>query len=143
MEIKVMTTDDYPDVFELWNSTPGVGLKSLDDSEAGIRKFLNRNPSTCFIAREGKELAGVLLAGHDGRRAYIYHTAVRENYRKHGIGRALVKAVETAMKAEGIHKIALVAFGINENGNRFWEKMGYMVRQDLVYRDKSLNDENK
>jgi ribosomal protein S18 acetylase RimI-like enzyme len=118
-------------------------LKSLDDSEAGIRKFLNRNPSTCFIAREGKELAGVLLAGHDGRRAYIYHTAIRENYRKHGIGRALVKAVETAMKAEGIHKIALVAFGINENGNNFWEKMGYIARQDLVYRDKSLNDENK
>jgi ribosomal protein S18 acetylase RimI-like enzyme len=142
MEIKIMTMADYPEIFELWNSTAGVGMRSLDDSENGIRIFLSRNPSTCFIAREGGELTGVLLAGHDGRRAYIYHTAVRENYRKRGIGRALVNAAEKAMRAEGIHKIALVAFASNENGNRFWEKMGYILRQDLVYRNKSFNEKN-
>ena len=28
-----------------------------------------------------------LFCGHDGRRGYIYHVAVDENYRRKGIGR--------------------------------------------------------
>jgi ribosomal protein S18 acetylase RimI-like enzyme len=53
-----------------------------------------------------------------------------------------VAAAEDAMKEKGLTKIALVAFKTNEGGNRFWEKMGYAAREDLVYRDKSLNSLN-
>jgi ribosomal protein S18 acetylase RimI-like enzyme len=140
--IRVMTIDDYEQVFRLWTGTAGVGMRSLDDSEPGIRKFLERNPNTCFVAEIDGSLAGVILSGHDGRRAYIYHTAVKEAYRGRGIGKALVDAVETAMKKEGINKIALVAFRTNETGNRFWEKQDYCDRPDLVYRNKSLNTAN-
>ncbi len=39
---------------------------------------------------------------------------------------------------EGIHKVALVAFEKNAAGNRFWEKVGFTVRDDLVYRNKNI-----
>ena len=36
--LRLMTIQDYPALFALWNSVPGFnrGLRSLDDSEAGI-----------------------------------------------------------------------------------------------------------
>ncbi len=34
--------------------------------------------------------------------------------------------------------VALVVFDRNEIGNDFWEKMGFTVRNDLIYRNKAL-----
>jgi ribosomal protein S18 acetylase RimI-like enzyme len=143
MTIRLMAGEDYPAVYALWRVVPGVGLRSLDDTEGGIRRFLARNPGSCFVAEAGGELVGVILSGHDGRRGYIYHTAVREEWRHRGIGQALVRAVTDALTGEGITKIALVAYKSNEGGNRFWEKSGFLSREDLVYRDKSINRENR
>jgi ribosomal protein S18 acetylase RimI-like enzyme len=132
-----MTADDYEGVFELWNTVPGIGLRKEEDSEPGIRRFLERNPRTCFVAEEDGTIIGVLLSGHDGRRGFIYHTAVKADYQRRGIGRRLVSAAEDALKQEGIRKTALVVFEDNEAGNRFWEAAGFSVRPDLVYRNKA------
>jgi ribosomal protein S18 acetylase RimI-like enzyme len=119
-----------------------MGLRSLDDSETGIRRYLERNPLTCFAAEENGELAGTILGGHDGRRGYIYHIAVKSDFHNRGIGRSLIKSVENALIQEGINKVALVSFKTNVGGNRFLKACGYPIRDDLVYRNKSLNEEN-
>jgi ribosomal protein S18 acetylase RimI-like enzyme len=142
MNIREMRAEDYGKAHELWQASLGVGLRSLDDSEGGIKKFLERNPGFSFVAEQDGELAGTILSGHDGRRGYIYHTAVKEDLRGRGAGKALVKAVEAAMGREGINKIGLAAFKANIGANRFWKALGYSVREDLAYRDKSLNPEN-
>jgi ribosomal protein S18 acetylase RimI-like enzyme len=133
-----MTADDYDSVYDLWNGTPGVGLNSIDDSRAGIEKYLRRNPSSCFVAHEGGALAGVILSGHDGRRGMIYHMTVRPEFRRTGVGRALVSAALDALRGEGITKVMLVAMKTNETGNSFWEALGFTKRDDLVYRNLSL-----
>ena len=138
--IRKMTIDDYESVYALWLSCPGMGLNNIDDSKEGIRRFLRRNPDTCFVAEDETEgkIAGVIMTGHDGRRGYIYHTAVAAPYRKTGTGTNLVEAAMEALKREGISKVALVAFARNEGGNRFWEKQGFYSREDLTYRNREL-----
>lgn len=83
--IRVMTIDDYEDVYDLWIHTPGMGLNSTDDSREGIQKYLKRNPTTSFVAEEQGKIIGVIMAGHDGRRGYIHHTAILPDYRCQGI----------------------------------------------------------
>ena len=139
MRIRVMTIADYGRVYALWMTCRNMGFNNLDDSREGIEKYLKRNPDTCFVALEGDTLAGVILCGHDGRRGFIHHMAVAEGYRDNGIGTALVDAALSALRAEGIHKVALVAFRYNEAGNAFWEKMGFTVREDLNYRNRALS----
>ena len=138
MKIRIMNLADYEPVYQLWLTCPGMGLNNLDDSEEGIGRFLNRNPSTCFVAEDGQKIVGVIIAGNDGRRGYIYHTAVSPDYRRRGIGSKLVTAAMNALKEQGINKAALVVFSKNQDGNRFWEKMGFTVREDLVYRNKAI-----
>lgn len=140
MNIRNMLLSDYDCVYKLWISCKGMGLNNLDDSEEGISRFLARNPDTCFVAEKNSEIVGVIIAGSDGRRGYIYHTAVHPAYRKKGIATQLVDAALSALKSTGINKASLVVFERNTAGNAFWEKIGFPVREDLVYRDKCLTE---
>ena len=138
MNIRTMTIEDYEPVRALWLSCAGMGLNDLDDSPEGIRAFLRRNPDTCFVAETDGAIVGAIMAGNDGRRGYIYHTAVHPQYRRRGVATALAEAALDALRALGIHKVALVAFRRNEAGNAFWEGLGFHAREDLTYRDKPL-----
>lgn len=140
MKIREMKISDYEAIYDLWIHTPGMGLNEIDDSREGIDKFLKRNPTTCFVAEEQKKVVGVIMSGHDGRRGFIYHTAVRQEYRNQGIGRALVEATLKTLEKEGIRKAAMVVFDRNETGNVFWEKMGFTERTDLVYRNRTIRE---
>lgn len=142
MDIRKMKIEDYDNVYKLWSSTSGMGMRSLDDSYEGILKFLLRNPETNFVVEDKGIIIGVILSGHDGRRGYIYHMAVDEPYRNKGIGRLLLSSALDSLRSEGINKVALVVFDSNEIGNRFWERVGFTRRNDLVYRNISLNDNN-
>jgi len=138
MNIRNMTPGDYAAVHALWLRTPGMGLNDVDDSPAGIEKYLQRNPNTCFVAEKNGTTIGVILAGHDGRRGYIHHTCVDAQYRGQGLGTQLVETALAALQNEGITKVALVVFAHNAGGNRFWERIGFTARKDLIYRDKAL-----
>ena len=140
MWIREMTIDDYDSLYKLWCSTPGMGLNDVDDSREGIRRYLERNPRTCFVAEEDGRLLGGILSGHDGRRGYIYHTAVAAVEQGRGTGRMLAEAAAEALAREGISKIGLVAFGRNKGDNLFWEKCGFEERRDLIYRSRALKD---
>ncbi len=140
MKFRTMDIEDYEKVYDLWIHTIGMGLNTTDDSREGIAKYLLRNPDTCFVAEDNGEIVGVIMSGHDGRRGFIHHTTVKEEYRGRGIGKKLVDSALAALEAEGIHKVALVAFEKNVSGNVFWEKIGFSVRDDLIYRNKSIHE---
>lgn len=99
--IRPMTIDDYDAVCACCMSCTGMGLNTIDDSRDGIAKYLARNPTTCFVDERDGRITGVIIAGHDGRRGYIYHTAVSPDHRHQGIGTALVEAALHALTDEG------------------------------------------
>ena len=139
VSIRQMAIEDYELVYDLWIHTPGTGLNTADDNKEGIARYLKRNPTTCFVAESGDKVVGALLAGHDGRRGYLYHAAVLPEFQRQGIARALVAHAMEALEREGIHKAALVVFQRNAAGNAFWEKIDFSSRDDLVYRNKSIH----
>ena len=140
MAIRLMTLDDYDQVYQIWLSCKGMGLNDKDESHEGIERYLKRNPDTTFVAEEDDKIVGVIMAGNDGRRGYIHHTAVHPDYRHRGIGTGLVNSALEALKSLGINKVALVVFTRNEDGNAFCEKMGFTERTDLTYRNKALTE---
>jgi N-acetylglutamate synthase len=130
--LRPMTEEDIPAALALWQGLPGIGLRDADSPES-LAKYLRRNPGCSFVARtESGELAGVSLAGHDGRRGYLHHVAVAECFRKQGIGRQLVERCAEALKAEGIEKINFWVKADNTAGLAFWKRIGARERTDLV-----------
>ena len=145
---RLVTIDDYDNIYALWCSTEQSkrALNPVDDSREGIERYLKRNPNTCFLAlsKDGSgdapEVVGVILTGHDGRRAIIHHLCVHPAYRHQGIASQLVKEAEAELKKEGISKIFGLVFRDNEPANALKKKKGYSLRTNLNYRNKSLND---
>ena len=140
--VRAMTIEDYEEVYALWMSIHGFGIRTMDDSKEGIERFLKRNPTTSAVAIKDGKIVGAILCGHDGRRACLYHVCVSEQYRMHGIGKKMVQFCCDRLKEEKINKVCLNAFVTNEVGNRFWQKMGWTLRSDMNYYDFVLEDKN-
>ena len=148
ISIRQVKIEDYDRIFALWNSTEQSkrALNPVDDSREGIEKYLKRNPTTCFLAEvqdgtgDAPEVVGVILTGHDGRRALIHHMCVHPSFRREGIASQLVQKAEEALRKEGINKIIGFVFKDNDVANSFWERQGYTLRTNLNYRNKSLNE---
>jgi ribosomal protein S18 acetylase RimI-like enzyme len=141
--VREMQLEDYEKVRELWMSIQGFCIRSIDDSREGVERFVRRNPTTSIVAQADENIIGAILCGHDGRRGCLYHVCVAEEYRKHGVGKAMVTQAIKALKKEQINKIEVVAFTSNEVGNHFWKDMGWTLRDDLNRYDLILNNENK
>lgn len=141
-KIRVMTIEDFEKVHKLWEGIHGFGIRSIDDSKEGVKRFIERNPSTSIVAELDGQIVGAILCGHDGRHGCFYHVCVKEEYRKHGIGKEMVVTCMRELQSLHINKVSIVAFKTNKIGNHFWQGAGWKQRDDLNYYDFDLNEKN-
>ena len=120
----------YNQVLELWKKSEGIGLSSSDDID-DLEIYIQHNQDYSFLALLNGEVIGTILAGHDFRRAYIYHFVVDENYRKQGIGNLLLEKSLAKLRDKGIVKCHIAVYKDNQQGKDIWEKGGFKLRYDL------------
>ena len=142
MNIREMKIEDYDNVFALWKTIKGFGIRSVDDSKEGIERFLKWNPGLSVVAEEEGKIVGAILCGSDGRRGCLYHVCVHRDYRRQGIGKTMVIWCMEKLKELQINKVSLIAFTQNDVGNAFWKEIGWTKREDLNYYDFTLNEKN-
>jgi N-acetylglutamate synthase len=133
--IREMNMNDYEAMYHLWSSTEGMGLSEADAPEQ-IDRYLKRNPGCCYVAVNTEISAdhcivGTLLAGHDGRRGYLYHMAVAAETRGQGIARQLITHSLKALHEQGIDKAHLFVMDTNADGKAFWAASGWEKRTAL------------
>lgn len=137
VQIRTMSNQDYQPAYDLWKALPGIGLSSAD-LQKSLLSFLIRNPKTCFVAEKDGKIIGTILGGSDGRRGYIYHLAVHTEFQKHGIGKELVQTCLQALHEHGIEKCHIFVIADNQDGLEFWEKEGWILRDDILVMSKDL-----
>ena len=142
MLIREMKKEDYDNVFALWKTIKGFGIRSVDDSKEGIERFLKWNPGLSVVAEEDGKIVGAILCGSDGRRGCLYHVCVHRDFRRQGIGKSMVVWCMEKLKELQINKVSLIAFTQNDVGNAFWKEIGWTKREDLNYYDFTLNEKN-
>ena len=142
MLIREMKIEDYDNVFALWKTIKGFGIRSVDDSREGIERFLKWNPGLSVVAEIEGTIVGAILCGSDGRRGCLYHVCVHKDFRRQGIGKSMVVWCMEKLKELQINKVSLIAFTQNDVGNVFWKEIGWTKREDLNYYDFTLNEKN-
>jgi N-acetylglutamate synthase len=135
--VRKMTIADYNNVLSLWQASEGVGL-SDSDSHENIRQYLDRNRGMSFVAVIDDRVVGAVLAGHDGRRGYIYHLAVYPDYRRQGIGCNLVDRCLKVLIDSGIRKCHIFILNDNVAGIEFWKSMEWTPRSDISVISKNI-----
>jgi N-acetylglutamate synthase len=128
--IRQMTIGDYEEVIGLLRETPGVVVRDADSKEA-VKRYLKRNPGLSFVAEESGRIVGCIMSGHDGRRGYLQHLAVLEEFRRQGTGRVLVERCLAELEKTGIMKSHIDVLATNEMAALFWERIGWKKRDDI------------
>ncbi len=124
IEVRALTAADLPAALELWSATAGVEVAEGDRPEE-LARFLARNPGFSTVAEEHGALVGAVLCGHDGRRGYVYHLAIRADRRGHGLGRRLMRRSLGQLQAAGLARALLLVEAGNQGGREFWLREGW------------------
>ncbi len=140
MDVRIteLTPADYEEAYRIWAESEGVGLSAADSKEA-ITRYLARNPGMSFVARVDGKMVGAVLCGHDGRRGMLHHLAVDRAYHRQGIGRQLAERCIRALEAEGIDKCHIFVFSKNERALKFWKRLGWYERIELVLMSRDIS----
>jgi ribosomal protein S18 acetylase RimI-like enzyme len=124
--IRPMSIGDYGSVMTLWRNTDGIVLSDTDEREP-MERFLTRNPGLSLVAYCRGELAGAVLCSQDGRRGYIHHLAIGKQFRRQGIGSALVQESLSRLSRAGIRKCNIFILPENRDGVAFWQHNGFRL----------------
>lgn len=116
--------DDYEKACALWCECEGIDICEGDSREE-ISNYLARNPGLSRVVEVDGALAGAALCGHDGRRAIIYHLAVAQAFRGHGIGKLLLDDCVRALQTAGIQRAIILVADDNSLGHEFWLRNGW------------------
>ena len=121
---------DRPQLERLWcavfpEDPPRNAPERMIDGAIGVR------PESLLVAELDGAVVGVVIAGWDGVRGWIYHLAVAAAYRRRGIATRLVRAAETTLRALGCSKINLQVRASNQAVVAFYRSLGYQVEERL------------
>lgn len=119
--------EDFMPVIDLWdNAGPGIHL-GRSDTEDEILKKLGRDPDLFLVAELDNEIVGAVLGGFDGRRGLVYHLAVRQEVRRHGVGALLMETLENRLREKGCLRSYLLVTKDNDFSSfyqsRGWQKL--------------------
>ncbi|MGZ6346251.1 MAG: GNAT family N-acetyltransferase, partial [Anaerolineales bacterium] len=95
-------------------------------------------PDLFLIAEIGSKMIGTVLGGFDGRRGMVYHLAVSKEYRRQGVGEALMGELERRLKTKGCIRCYLLVTTENENAVQFYEKRGWLHMNYVLTYGKDL-----
>ena len=128
IELRAMNAQDYEQLAELWDRSEGL---SQLDSRSQVEQLLRCHPGLSFIAHQDQHIVAAILAGHDGRRGYLYHLAVDKDWRQQGVGRQLVKHCLEQLTTRGIPRCSVFVYEENKEASQFWKKLGWRNRSEL------------
>jgi ribosomal protein S18 acetylase RimI-like enzyme len=127
---------DHEVVLALWRAC-GLTVKP-SDTLPELRKTVARNPGLFLVAEEDGEVAGTVIGAWDGRRAWVYHLAVRPSSQRRGLARMLMDEVERRLRAVGATKLNLLVESSNAHVADFYRALGF-APDDLLFMTKVLD----
>ena len=88
-------------------------------------RWLGFNPNLCLVAEIGGQIAGDIISRILDDKVELASLAIHPDYRRQGVGAALMEETARRARAYGIGAIDLEVRKTNTAGINFWIKMGF------------------
>jgi len=136
VQIRPYQDSDRQAVIALWRRV-FPDAPAHNDPATDIDRKLAVQSELFFVALSGESLIGTAMAGFDGHRGWVYYVAVSPEYRRRGVGTALMRRVEEALAARECGKLNLQIRASNEPVVAFYRALGYAI-EDRISMGKHL-----
>jgi ribosomal protein S18 acetylase RimI-like enzyme len=128
MQVRPFDDRDEQAVIALWREVLPDSAPHNDPATA-IRKKLDVERDLFLVAIVEDCIVGTVMGGYDGHRGWVYAVAVKPQYRRRGIGAALLRRLETALAERGCLKVNLQVRASNLEVISFYQKLGYGIEE--------------
>lgn len=110
------------------------------EQNVAVNAIFDENDKSCInlIAYDNELPIATLRIVIDGKNATIGRVAVLKEYRKKGIGKALMKRTHKVLKRLGIVRISV---GAQLSSIGFYEALGYQISSDLFVEQNIIHRE--
>lgn len=125
MTIRAYSPTDESAVVALWRQCDLV--RPWNDPHLDIQRKVQVQPELFLVAEQDSEIVGTVMCGYEGHRGWLNYLAVSPTMQGNGLGRRLMQAAETALKARGCPKLNIQIRDSNLAVLAFYEKLGYTV----------------
>jgi ribosomal protein S18 acetylase RimI-like enzyme len=122
--VRVGSPSDVDALLDLWLVAAENASRPID-SRGAVLALLERDPEALLVVEDGDHLVGSVVAGWDGWRAHLYRLAVHPDWRRRGVGQALLEAAEARLSSLGAQRFDAMVLDDNQLGHRMWRAAGY------------------
>lgn len=130
MKIRRYDHRDKDQIVELWKNIFPI-TSPRHEPEFSIQRKVQYKDDLFFVAVENTQIIGTVMGGYDGHRGWIYSLAVHQKYRRKGIGTALIRYVENALRELDCPKINLQILESNSDVVQFYQTLGFDIEPRL------------
>jgi ribosomal protein S18 acetylase RimI-like enzyme len=121
---------DAEAILALWKAAGSV--PTVTDTLDDVRRIAKCETAAFILAVEQTEIVGSVIAAYDGWRGNIYRLAVQPDFRRKGLGRALVSEAESVFRAWGVKRISALVREEHPWAVGFWKAAGYTLDEHNV-----------
>jgi ribosomal protein S18 acetylase RimI-like enzyme len=125
LTIRPYQPSDQDAVIDLWHAC-GL-IVPQNDPVQDIESKVAVQPELFVVGICDGRLVATVMAGYEGHRGWINYLAVHPEYRRQGIGRQIMTAVEEKLRRLGCPKINLQVRETNTAVIAFYRRLGFAV----------------
>ncbi|MGG2464287.1 ATP-binding protein [Streptomyces sp. RGM 3693] len=133
--VRALEESDLDQVVRIWEEAPDTTVDLAASLAEAVSALHAEAPAV--VAVVGDQIIGAAVSLMAQERAWVLRMAVGRPWRGHGVGQALLTALEERLGRAGVRRIgALLPDG--EAGQQAFTRAGYVSRPDLCYVEKQL-----
>jgi transitional endoplasmic reticulum ATPase len=129
--VREFHADDLDAAIRLWDNLAAsseASAFSLSDLVAAVR---SHEPAVVAVA--GEKLVGAAVATVGGDRAWVMRISLAPEWRRRGIGSAMLRELERRLVAAGVHRIQCLLASEGDIGALALEHAGYAASRGMVF----------
>ena len=119
LTIRECRLEECGQILEVWKRAEAIPRPT--DTLANLERIVREHPNTLLVADDEGRLVGTVIAGWDGWRGGIYRLAVVPEYRRRGVGQALVLEAERRLAARGARRLNAMVARDEAHALGFWD----------------------
>jgi ribosomal protein S18 acetylase RimI-like enzyme len=140
MEITEYKSEYESAVIRLWENCDLT--RPWNNPRLDIERKMKVNPELFLVGLVDGMVIASAMGGYEGHRGWVNYLAVEPEYRRQGLAKLMMEAIEERLINMGCPKINVQVRSDNTDALQFYDKIGYNTEEIISLGKRLIEDRN-